>query len=46
MVPHDAHIENLTTPNHPPPALPPPPPEVLFEETEILAEVTTTRDEI
>ena len=39
MVPQDAYIEYLTTP-------PPPPPrtEVLFEEPEILAEGTTSRE--
>ena len=37
MVPQDAYIENLTTP-------PPPRTEVLFEETEILAEGTTSRE--
>ena len=37
MVPQDADNENLTTPT-------PPPTEVLFEEPEILAEGTTTRE--
>ena len=38
MVPQEAYIENLITP-HPPPL-----PDVLFEETEILAEGTKTRE--